>query len=199
MCLHTPKGEFADVQALSDDDPAVPRSGKSSLTFPYGTISFKITRLAAGESVVLKMALPYDLSTEDDYKLYKIDAVNGWHEIPFGSNDGDNIITITLTDGDPKTDGDRQQDGIITDPSALGIPSALTREAAAEDNGGGGGCSIATVQARNGWGFYAPLQEACEYLPEFDSIFAEGTAGKYFRYAVKFGMKDIIRLHGHSW
>lgn len=46
--------------------------------------------------------------------------------------------------------------------------------------------------------FYAPLQEECEYLPEFQSIFTEGTAGQYFRYTLKFGMKDIIRFHGHS-
>ena len=46
--------------------------------------------------------------------------------------------------------------------------------------------------------FYAPLQEECKYLPEFQSIFTEGTAGQYFRYTLKFGMKDIIRFHGHS-
>lgn len=46
--------------------------------------------------------------------------------------------------------------------------------------------------------FYAPLQEECEYLPEFQSIFTEGTAGQYFKYTLKFGMKDIIRFHGHS-
>jgi len=46
--------------------------------------------------------------------------------------------------------------------------------------------------------FYAPLQEECKYLPEFQSIFTEGTAGQYFRYTLSFGMKDIIRFHGHS-
>ncbi len=46
--------------------------------------------------------------------------------------------------------------------------------------------------------FYAPLQEECRYLPEFQSIFTEGTAGQYFKYTLKFGMKDIIRFHGHS-
>jgi len=46
--------------------------------------------------------------------------------------------------------------------------------------------------------FYAPLQEECEYLPEFQSVFTEGTAGQYFKYTLKFGMKDIIRFHGHS-
>ncbi len=46
--------------------------------------------------------------------------------------------------------------------------------------------------------FYAPLMEECAYLPEFQSIFTEGTAGQYFKYTLKFGMKDIIRFHGHS-
>ncbi len=46
--------------------------------------------------------------------------------------------------------------------------------------------------------FYAPLQEECPYLPEFQSIFTEGTAGQYFKYTLKFGMKDIVRFHGHS-
>ncbi len=46
--------------------------------------------------------------------------------------------------------------------------------------------------------FYAPLMEECPYLPEFQSIFTEGTAGQYFKYTLKFGMKDLIRFHGHS-
>ena len=46
--------------------------------------------------------------------------------------------------------------------------------------------------------FYAPLQEECPFLPEFQSIFTEGTAGQYFKYTLRFGMKDIIRFHGHS-
>jgi hypothetical protein len=46
--------------------------------------------------------------------------------------------------------------------------------------------------------FYAPLMEECKYLPEFQAIFSEGTAGQYFRHTMKFGMKDIIRFHGHS-
>jgi hypothetical protein len=46
--------------------------------------------------------------------------------------------------------------------------------------------------------FYAPLMEECGYLPEFQSIFTEGTAGQYFKYTLNFGMKDILRFHGHS-
>lgn len=45
--------------------------------------------------------------------------------------------------------------------------------------------------------FYAPIQ-GCKYLPEFQSIFTDGADGRYFTYAMTFGMKDIIRYHGHS-
>jgi hypothetical protein len=46
--------------------------------------------------------------------------------------------------------------------------------------------------------FYAPLMQECPYLPEFQSIYTSGTAGQYFHYTLGFGMKDIIRFHGHS-
>jgi hypothetical protein len=46
--------------------------------------------------------------------------------------------------------------------------------------------------------FYAPLMEECPYLPEFQSIYTSGTAGQYFQYTLGFGMKDIVRFHGHS-
>jgi hypothetical protein len=46
--------------------------------------------------------------------------------------------------------------------------------------------------------FYAPLMEECPYLPEFQFIFTDGTAGQYFKYTLKFGMKDLIRFHGHT-
>jgi hypothetical protein len=35
-------------------------------------------------------------------------------------------------------------------------------------------------------------------IPEFQSIFTSGTAGQYFKHTLSFGMKDIIRFHGHS-
>jgi len=46
--------------------------------------------------------------------------------------------------------------------------------------------------------FYAPLMNDCNYLPEFQTIYTSGTAGQYFRHTLAFGMKDIIRFHGHS-
>jgi hypothetical protein len=45
--------------------------------------------------------------------------------------------------------------------------------------------------------FYAQFQD-CKYLPEFQSIFTDGADGRYYTQAMAFGMKDIIRYHGHS-
>jgi len=45
--------------------------------------------------------------------------------------------------------------------------------------------------------FYAQFQD-CKYLPEFQSIFTDGADGRYFTQAMAFGMKDIVRFHGHS-
>ena len=74
-------------------------------------------------------------------KYYKVSAANGWQEIPFGSNDGDETITITLTDGDAQTDTDGIQNGTIVDPGALATPSPT----ATTTSGGGGGCFISTI------------------------------------------------------
>jgi len=73
----------------------------------------------------------------------KISAVNGWQEIPFGSNNGDNTITVTLTDGDPLTDADGLENGEIDDPGAL----ATTSSGSTSSSGGGGGCFIASAAA----------------------------------------------------
>jgi len=139
ISVHIPTGEFADVEALSDDDPAVPQEGKPSLSFPYGTMNFSIVGLTPGESVTVTIVFPNDVPTTAQY--FKIDDVSGWHAIDFGSNDGDNTITITLTDGDLQTDADGLQDGTINDPSAL----AVAEEAEPSKKGGDSGpCFVGT-------------------------------------------------------
>lgn len=138
--LHTSKGDFTNVEALCDDDSAITQTGKPSLTFPYGTIKFEITGLTAGEAVTLTLDFPDNVPTTARY--YKIDPNSGWHEMPFGSNDGDSRITLTLTDGDPQTDADGLQNGTIVDPGALALESD---GGSASSGGGGGSCFIKTA------------------------------------------------------
>ncbi|MCK4349189.1 MAG: hypothetical protein KAW47_11300, partial [Thermoplasmatales archaeon] len=92
ITLHTAKGVLSSVECLSDDDPAIPQTGKPDMTFPYGTIKFHITGLSNGESVTTTLVFPDAVPTSAKY--YKISLTNGWQEIPFSSNDGDNQITI---------------------------------------------------------------------------------------------------------
>jgi hypothetical protein len=141
IVLHTAAGAFSGVRCMSDDDPEVPQTGKPSKRFPYGTVDFSITGLAVGQTVDVSLTFPEDIPTS--YQYYKISSAGGWVETPFGSNDGDSVITLTLTDGDPATDGDGVPNGVIQDPGAVAAPSASV----SGGGGGGGGCFIASVAA----------------------------------------------------
>jgi hypothetical protein len=84
---------------MTDDDPSLPGNGKPDRQFPYGVNRFLITGLTAGQSVTLSLEYPSAVPTTAKY--YKVDSSGEWNEISFGSNDGDNRITLLLTDGDP--------------------------------------------------------------------------------------------------
>jgi hypothetical protein len=141
--MHTSNGNFSNVACVCDDDPSLSQSGKPSRQFPYGVNQFLITGLSAGESVTVSMEFPDAVPTSAQY--YKISAAQGWHEVAFDSNDGDNLITLTLTDGDPLTDADGLENGIIDDPGALATSATSTGSSASSSSGGGGGCFITTL------------------------------------------------------
>jgi hypothetical protein len=137
--LHTSNGNFTNVACLCDDDPSLPQNGKPDKQFPFGVNRFMITGLSAGESVTIIIELPEAVPIDSQY--YKVNSSGQWREIVFGSNDGDNRISLTLTDGDPLTDADGTENGIIDDPGALTTGTAT----ATSTSGGGGGCFITTL------------------------------------------------------
>lgn len=137
--LHTSAGQLAQVACLKDDDPLLPQDGKPSRRFPYGANQLKVVGLVPGESVTLTLEFPEAVPTSAQY--YKVGASGEWTELPFGSNDGDSRITLTLTDGDPLTDADGSQNGVIDDPGAL----TTTDTATASSDGGSGGCFLSTA------------------------------------------------------
>jgi hypothetical protein len=139
LLLHTSNGSFANVEAVSDEDPIIPQSGKPSIQFPYGAIKFQVVGLNPGESITVTFVFPENVARSANY--YKVTSSNGWTPIPFGSNDGDNVITIAFTDGDALTDADGAQDGTIVEPGALGVPSA----GGSVGDDGDGVCFIATA------------------------------------------------------
>ncbi|MFZ5572512.1 MAG: GEGP motif-containing diheme protein [Thermodesulfobacteriota bacterium] len=122
VLLHTSQGYFADVLCMGDDDPGVSQVNKPAASFPYGVFSFRITDLTPGATVTVELEMPSDVAVGSKY--YKIDATNGWRQVSFGSNDGDQTITLQLTDGDAATDGDGIANGVIVDPGALAVTSS---------------------------------------------------------------------------
>lgn len=153
IVITTSAGELKKVEALNHDDPSINQVGKPVMAFPYGLTKFEITGLVPGSSVEISLVFPGNVPTTASY--YKISPATGWQEIVFGSNDGDNTITLTLTDGDPRTDADGIVNGTIVDPGALattGTPTPVT------SSGGGGGCFIDSlgVQSSVGTGFPWP-------------------------------------------
>jgi fibronectin type 3 domain-containing protein len=95
------------------------------VSFPYGVVSFTIDSLPLGQTVIITLTLPGPVSTTSQYWKYGKEPLNltdHWYTIPFGSNDGDNIITLTITDG-ASGDNDLTADGTITDPGGPTIPN----------------------------------------------------------------------------
>ncbi len=89
--------------------------------FPHGLFSFTIIGLTPGETVIVTITLPTPLPAGSQY--WK--CINGLHWVNgtsfLGSNDGDNVITLTLTDGGP-LDADEQLNGTIVDPGGPALP-----------------------------------------------------------------------------
>jgi hypothetical protein len=161
------------------------------MDFPYGTVKFDITGLAMGQTVTVTLMYPGDIPVTAQY--YKIDPANGWHEIPFGDNDGDNTITLTLKDGDPTTDADGQENGTISDPGAVAL-SPQTSSSASGD-GGGGGCFIATAA------FGSLMEPHVKLLRDFrDKCLLNNALGKGFvqiYYTYLPPIADFIARHNH--
>ncbi len=119
LVMHTTAGNFSSVSAMGAGDPSVPQTNKPDMTFPFGVVAYSITGLTPGATVTVTLVFPDDVPEDATY--YKITSASGWQAIPFGSNDGDNIISLELTDGDGATDSDGAVNGTIVDPGALAV------------------------------------------------------------------------------
>jgi nitrous oxidase accessory protein len=115
--ITTSSGYFCDVTALTASDlPSVP---DSALTFTHGLFNLSICGLndTNPENVTINFAFPSAIPT--DAEFWKYNASNGtWYPYPFDDNDGDNVISITITDNGA---GDHNPaNGTITDPGGIG-------------------------------------------------------------------------------
>ena len=121
--------EIEDLIALNESD--LPEENLI-VEFPHGLFGFNITGLTPGQNVTLIITFPSDIPTTSQYWKYGPNgSINNpqperWYQIPMGSNDGDNIITIKLTDGGVGDD-DGVANGVIVDQGGPGIPTGVAR------------------------------------------------------------------------
>ena len=83
------QGNVAELSAVT------PPSGAPAL-LPHGMFSFRICCIPTGATVTLNVTLPDPVPVGTKWWKYQ----NGsWYSLPIGSDNGDNIITVTLQDG----------------------------------------------------------------------------------------------------
>jgi len=97
-------------------------AGKPNIQFPHGFFEFDITGLTPGEEVIITITLPSPVVAGAQYwKCHD----GTWIDVTsiLGDNDGDNILTLTITDGG-LGDDDHSANGVIDDQGGPGIPPA---------------------------------------------------------------------------
>ena len=120
--LASDKGLIEDLAAVAEETLAP--EGKPDLDFPHGFFSFNITGLTpcASETVVVTITLPSAVPATTQYwKCHD----GTWLDVTslLGDNDGDNVLTLTLTDGG-LGDDDGECNGEIVDDGGPGQPPA---------------------------------------------------------------------------
>ena len=119
-CFNTNAGTMDDLKAVAES--TLPSEGKPDLAFIHGLFSFNITALTANQTVEVTITLPINVPVGTQYWGYGPTPDNQtphWYQIPMGSGDGDDVITIIITDGYKIGDNDLSANGEI---AALGGP-----------------------------------------------------------------------------
>ncbi|HXG41380.1 MAG TPA: choice-of-anchor U domain-containing protein [Dehalococcoidia bacterium] len=104
-----------DVQPFGGEPPAPVPAGYE---LPHGLYSLVVGGLTPGASVTIQVTLPAPAPVGTVW----LKLVGGsWVALPVGSDDGDALITLTLTDGGTG-DADGAANGVITDPGGPAFP-----------------------------------------------------------------------------
>jgi len=125
----------SDPSTLEDltpvDESDLPEEGKPDLEFPHGFFSFNITVLTPGQDAIVTITLPSDAPEGTQYWKYGPTKGNNddhWYQIPIGDDNGDEVITITITDGG-LGDDDLDANGEIVDQGGPGYIAPVGGEA----------------------------------------------------------------------
>lgn len=104
------------------DESTLPEEGKPNYNYPHGFFSFTITGLTPGQQAIVTVTLPGPVAIGTKWVKCH-DGV--YYVLPIGDDDGDNVITIVLTDGVVGEDDDETINGIIIDDGGPGYPKAV--------------------------------------------------------------------------
>ncbi len=127
--LSASTGYLSNGSAVNES--SLPSAGKPDASFPHGLFSFTIAGLKEGDNVTVTIELPDNLSSTSQYWKYGPNGSTNnpqparWYNLPVGSNDGDTIITIQLTDGGVGDD-DGIANGVIFDQGGPVLVPDLT-------------------------------------------------------------------------
>jgi hypothetical protein len=103
------------------DESTLPEAGKPDYDYPHGFFSFTITGLTPGQQAIVTVTLPGPAPVGTKWVKCH-DGV--YYILPIGDDDGDNVITVELTDNVTGEDDDKTLNGIIVDDGGPGYPKA---------------------------------------------------------------------------
>jgi len=113
----TGTASFASSHGCIAELTAVATPPSPPVVLQHGMFSLKVSCIDPGQEVTITITLPEPVMVSSKWWKYQ----NGsWYSLPIGSNNGDNVITITLKDGG-KGDADSIA-GQITDDGGPGTP-----------------------------------------------------------------------------
>jgi hypothetical protein len=128
-------GQLSSVTSVSEQ--SLPEAGKpTNATFPFGFFSWTVTNLEPGQRVTITISYPTNIPSPAQY--WKV--INSvWTNVTslIGDDDGDNILTLTITDGG-LGDADNSVNGEISDPGGIAMliarPGDLDGDADVDQN-----------------------------------------------------------------
>ncbi len=122
--IETSSGYFCDeTEAATLNTSYSPNLPDSAITFPHGFFNITICGLntANPETVTINFTFPSAIPTNAEFWKYN-SSNDTWYRYPFDDNDGDNVISIAITDNGA---GDHNPAlGIINDPNGIGWRTA---------------------------------------------------------------------------